>query len=71
MELFKVVDIKEATKIIDENFYLEHRVEKFPLSKALERTIYKDIISQENIPGFRRSSVDSYAVKSKETSESS
>jgi molybdopterin molybdotransferase len=71
MELFKVVDIKEATKIIDENFYLEPRVEKVPLSKALGRIIYKDIISQENIPGFRRSSVDGYAVKSKETAGAS
>lgn len=46
---------------------MEPIVEKVPLSKALGRVIYKDIISQENIPGFRRSSVDGYAVKSKET----
>jgi molybdopterin molybdotransferase len=71
MELFKVVDISEAKKIIDDNFYLEPGVEKVPLLKALGRILWRDIISQENIPGFRRSSVDGYAVKSKETAGAS
>ncbi len=71
MELFKVVDINEAKRIIDENFKIEARSEKVNISKALGRVLYKDVISQENIPGFRRSTVDGYAIRSKDTAGAS
>jgi molybdopterin molybdotransferase len=71
MELFKVADIKEVKRIIDENFNTEPEVEKVPLSKALGRILYRNIISRENIPGFRRSTVDGYAIKSKESAGAS
>ena len=42
-------------------------VENIPLIKALGRVLAEDVISVENIPGFNRSVVDGYAVKSIET----
>jgi molybdopterin molybdotransferase len=71
MDLFKVLDIKEVQRIIDENFKTESKAEKVPLSKALGRVLYSDIISRENVPGFRRSSVDGYAIKAKESAGAS
>lgn len=71
MELFKVADIKEVQRIIDENLKIEPKSERIPLPKALGRVLYSNVISQENIPGFRRSSVDGYAIKSKESAGAS
>lgn len=42
-------------------------VESIPLVKAIGRVLAEDVISAENIPGFNRSVVDGYAVKSIET----
>ena len=41
--------------------------EEVSLDDAYERVVAEDIISGENLPGFRRSTVDGYAVKSKDT----
>ena len=45
-------------------------VEKVPVSCAAGRVLAEDIIAAENIPGFRRSTVDGYAVVSADTAES-
>jgi molybdopterin molybdotransferase len=71
MELFKVVDIEEANKIVAENFGCKGDVEKIDTSKALGRILGRDIVSTENVPGFRRSSVDGYAIKAKEAAGAS
>ncbi|TDT52052.1 molybdopterin molybdotransferase MoeA [Fonticella tunisiensis] len=71
MELFKVVDVDEVKKIIDDNFKMEPEPEKIPLLEALGRVLYRDIIAEENVPGFRRSAVDGYALKSKDAAGAS
>jgi len=43
------------------------RVENLPLSEACGRTLATDVLSPLDIPAFRRSTVDGYAVLSKDT----
>jgi molybdopterin molybdotransferase len=71
MELFKVVDINEANDIVMEHFKMDAVSEKVSLLNSLGRVIYWDIVSRENIPGFRRSSVDGYAIKAKDSAGAS
>lgn len=66
MELFNVVSVEQAKKIIDDNFTGRAKSEKVSLSECMGRIVYKDITALENIPGFRRSTVDGYAVLSKD-----
>ena len=42
-----------------------------PLHKALHYILAEDIVVKENVPGFRRSSVDGYAVNAQDTFGSS
>lgn len=71
MELFKVVDINEAINIVNEHFKIKAPSEKVSLFNSLGRITYSDIVSGENIPGFRRSSVDGYAIKAKDSAGAS
>ena len=42
-------------------------METIPISEALNRVLAKEIVSQEDMPGFSRSSMDGYAVRAKDT----
>jgi len=42
-------------------------VETLPTISALGRVLAEDIVAQEPIPGFRRSTVDGYAVRAVDT----
>lgn len=64
MELFKVVTIEETQKIIKDNFKKIISSEKVTLSESKGRILYKDLVSDINVPGFPRSTVDGYAVRS-------
>lgn len=61
--MFSVVTIDEAKKIIEDNFKYKLDSELVDIKSALGRIISKEIISSHNVPGFRRSSVDGYAVR--------
>lgn len=41
--------------------------EKIPIEKAYNRITYEDIYAPENLPGFKRSTVDGFAVRSQDT----
>lgn len=71
MELFNVVTVEEARKIIDDSFEFKPRSESVKLSEATGRIIYKDIVSGVNVPGFKKSTVDGYAVRSRDTAGAS
>lgn len=62
---FKVKTSEEVFKIIEQFGPLGE--ERVPLEKALGRVLSQDIISPEDLPGFYRSSMDGYAVRSKDT----
>lgn len=69
MRLLKVQSLEQAIKTIAEtmeqlNF---RKIEVVPIDKALGRILAEDIVSSENIPAFRRSTMDGYAVQSRST----
>ena len=66
--LLKVKTPCEVHKIIDERFTIcEFTSEKIKLADALGRVLHNEIISEENVPGFDRSTVDGYAVIASDT----
>lgn len=72
MELLKVDTIEEAVKKLGRYAdQLPLYVEKIPHWKALDRILAEDVMSKENVPGFKRSTMDGYAVRSSDTSGAS
>lgn len=68
MELLKVDTLEKARSKLLEAFYdSEMRTEKMPLTRACGFTLSEDIYAPCPVPGFRRSTVDGYALKSAET----
>lgn len=70
--MLKVVSTEKATEIISESFsHLKAQTETVALKESLGRTLSEDILSEENIPAFNRSTVDGFAVRAKDTYGSS
>ena len=67
MDLFKVVTIEKIRDIIDENFQFEVEEETIAIEEALNRITSREIFSQDSLPHFNRSTVDGYAVNSRDT----
>ncbi|MEA4825327.1 MAG: gephyrin-like molybdotransferase Glp [Clostridium sp.] len=68
MEMFKVHSVKAARKKLIENFKdFKCEVEEIEILEAEGRILSEDIHSKLNVPHFRRSTVDGYAVISKDT----
>jgi molybdopterin molybdotransferase len=66
MELFNVVSVKEAKDIIDNSFDYELGSEKINILESTGRVCFQDIKSQCNVPEFKRSTVDGFAVNSRD-----
>ena len=66
MELFNVVSVKEAKEIIDISFNYKLGYEKVNILQSVGRICFEDIKAGCNIPEFKRSTVDGYAVSSRE-----
>lgn len=66
MDFYKVLSIEEVKDIINSNFFLNLEKELISLKECNDRILYEDIVSPLNIPGFKRSVVDGYAVKCKD-----
>lgn len=62
MELFNVVSVKEANEVIDRSFNYELGYEKVNIMQSVGRICYQDIKAECNIPEFKRSTVDGFAV---------
>ncbi|WP_338471093.1 molybdopterin molybdotransferase MoeA [Niallia sp. XMNu-256] len=71
MKFFQVKSVEETFSLIDEWIKPLSEKEVKPLHEALNYILAEDIIVKENVPGFRRSSVDGYAVKAADTFGSS
>lgn len=68
MRLLKVDTLKEARKkLLTAASGKPLETEKAHFAKALGRILAADLKSVENIPGFRKSTVDGYAVKAADT----
>lgn len=71
MDLFNVVSVNDAQDILDEKFYYKLEKEEINLEKAVGRILYENIISKVNVPEFRRSTVDGYAVNCRDVAGAS
>ena len=67
MGLLKTVGIAEAKERIFKNWSGFQKTEEVDLLAALGRTLAEDIVSAASLPGFPRSTVDGFAVHSRET----
>jgi molybdopterin molybdotransferase len=67
MEFFKVKTVEETFQLIKEQIKQNLKIEKKSLFEALHFVLAEDIFVKENVPNFRRSSVDGYAVKASDT----
>ncbi len=68
MEFFNVVSIKEAGHKILDNFKgYEFGLEEVSILEATDRILAEDIVSDINVPEFNRSTVDGYAIQSKDS----
>lgn len=71
MKFFQVKSVEETFKLISEQVHPLTKKVKMPLFEALHFVLAEDIFALENVPDFRRSTVDGYAVKAKDTFGSS
>ncbi|MGG0718986.1 gephyrin-like molybdotransferase Glp [Robertmurraya massiliosenegalensis] len=71
MKFFQVKSVEETHRFIQEKVESLHEVVTKPLVDALHFVLAEDIMVRENVPNFRRSSVDGYAVRAKDTFGSS
>ena len=67
VNMLRVKTSQEAETILKEHFAGYTDYEEVSLGSALGRTLFKDVISRENIPDFHRSMVDGYAVRASDT----
>jgi len=64
----KYLTLEEGLKTLLSNVsFSSLPFEKIPIEKAYNRVTYEDIFAPENLPGFRRSTVDGFAVRSQDT----
>jgi molybdopterin molybdotransferase len=64
----KYLTLKESAKLLLD--YIEFRCLSFEIvsiESAYNRITYEDILAPENLPGFKRSTVDGFAVRSQDT----
>lgn len=66
MKLFDVVSTKDALNIMKENFQVNLQEEEVSLVDSINRYTSMDINSKINVPHFRKSLVDGYAVLAKD-----
>jgi molybdopterin molybdotransferase len=65
MDFFNVISVDEARRKIKETFLnSELDIEEIEILDALDRILAENIVSTIDVPGFNRSTVDGYAVKS-------
>ncbi|MHC0036582.1 molybdopterin molybdotransferase MoeA [Pseudoneobacillus sp. C159] len=67
MEFFKVKTVEETYRLINEQIKPHLPVVTKPLLSALHFVLAEDIVVLENVPNFRRSAVDGYAVMASDT----
>ena len=64
-EFFNVISLDQVFEFIKE--FMPVGVEKVPLFKSLDRILAEDIVSDVDLPDFRRSTMDGFAVQGAST----
>ena len=62
MKFLKTVSLDQAIDLMDKNTSLHQGNEMVPIVEALGRYLFSDILSDEDVPYYNRSTVDGYAV---------
>ena len=62
-EFFQVTPVAEALKLLDAHWQPQPKSETLPTANALDRIVAADILSPEQVPSFRKSTVDGYALR--------
>ena len=65
--MLEVKTPEEVLRLIDREFRTLDRTETVPLSRALGRVLAEDVLAEEYVPDFNRSTVDGYALRAKDT----
>ena len=65
--MLEVKTPEEVLRLIDREFRTLDRTETVPLSLALGRVLAEDVLAEEYVPDFNRSTVDGYALRAKDT----
>ena len=66
-ELFNVLTPQDAWRTFTHHWRPQMRAERIPIQDALHRVLGQSIVSPEDLPAFRRSTVDGYAVIATDT----
>lgn len=67
MDFFTLLDPAKVEEVIRDNFPQSSRHEPCSLVEGRNRYVARDYHAPENLPGFRRSQVDGYAVRASDT----
>ncbi|MFX0007739.1 MAG: molybdopterin molybdotransferase MoeA [Promethearchaeota archaeon] len=67
MKFLKTISVKEFRQVLNSIQRIETGEELISLNDSFNRTISKDIISRINVPHFRKSRMDGYAVMAEDT----
>ncbi|MEG6520480.1 molybdopterin molybdotransferase MoeA [Desulfotomaculum sp. 1211_IL3151] len=66
-ELFNVLTVQQARGALASHLPAWQSEETVPLLQGLNRILTRDIIAQEDVPGFDRSTMDGYALRARDT----
>lgn len=71
--MLNVKDLEEVQKIINNEIISKKgpKTESIPIEKSLNRILAEDIVAPINVPSFKKSMYDGYAVKAKDTYKAS
>ncbi len=66
-EFFQVTPVSDALQLLDAHWRPEPPAETIATADALDRILASDITSPEQVPAFRKSTVDGYALRASDT----
>lgn len=66
-EFFQVLPVAEALALLDRRWQPQPRAETIATADARDRVLADDLLSPEQVPAFRKSAVDGYAVRAADT----
>ena len=66
MELFDVLTVAEAREVLQKSMP-PPASEKIPIIQALNKVLAVDVVAEEDVPNFARSTMDGFAVQAKDT----
>ncbi len=71
MKLLKLMEVNDAKDALNKEFKSILREIDIEIEDSLDYVLCRDIVSSENVPNFRKSTVDGYAIKSKDSAGAS